>query len=579
MSLYFGSFTRALLNFFEFAANDDLEYKLDLPTSSKADKLSLILLSSGLGGEYIYDIAEGLDESQLSRYRSGKRQVHSEIVDRYKIPDIRERVEPFFQENITPNIPFERRYDLMRELLDLIDKDNRISDRQKHEFRRRALNCSLNNFLAEVFIYAIKSPSPNDTQSKSKTAITYKNGRYRVYNCPYDPYEIFMERNELNIVRQHFADGNHTVAICGEHGIGKTELALRYACEAALDTRRTVIWIDARSEATILMSLRQFLLEKNLDKNATSTELVADSVIKDEYLSWINTNEGWLIIFDNVRPAENGNQAYLQYLPKNTNGNILLTVSDEYPPVAVSVVLEPRENKTAAYNYLRRRYGDQYLFSPFTPDPPFTFQNIPFVLELMCSYALATGDFELNVLKGHGEDFFEPGESEPMIDEDLGMIVPVHSHSDIEEQINAMSCKNLIQKAFYLVWSYIALPYKFLLQMVATIPDGELQVDTLEEVFYGDENYKYNIPSEVLEYVLDETEFTDALEQLVSMGICKVSYYAKSDPRWNDHFAGLKKIRLHSLVQEYIKADRDYCVLSQKIFMELVQKISSIEVQ
>lgn len=305
---------------------------------------------------------------------------------------------------------------------------------------------------------------------------------------------------------------------------------------------------------------------------------MTDSAIKNEYLSWANINEGWLIIFDNVASAKDGNQAYLQYLPKNTKGDILLTVSDKCPAVAASIVLEPQKDKTAAYNYLRRRYGDRYLFTPFTPYPPFTFQNIPFVLELMSSYALATGDFELNVLKGRSTDFFEPGESEPMDDDELGMIVLVRSYNDIEERINAMSSEDLIQKAFYLLWSYIASPYKFLLQMVAYMPDGELHVDTLEEVFYGDENHKYSIPLEVLEYVLDEVEFTDALKQLVSMGICKISYYAKGDPRWNEHFAGLKKIRLHSLAKEYIKADRDYCGLSQKTFMELVQEISNIEV-
>lgn len=557
MSLFFGSFARALLSVFEFPTNEDLAYKLDLPVTGEADELSLVLLSSGLDGEYIYDIAVGLDETQLSKYRSGSRSVHRDVVARYKSTDVRERVKPFFQENITPNIPLERRYDLLQELLDLIDGDSRISDRQKHEFRRRALNDSLNDFLVEVFIYAVKSPIPEKNLNQSNAKLDYRSGKHRVYNCPYDPSDIFMERDELDAVRQIFSDSNHIVAICGEDGIGKTDLALRYACEAALDLRKTVIWIDAEDEAAILKSLRQFLLEKNLNPNAANPELTADATIKEEYLSWVNINDGWLIIFDNAESAKNANQAYLQYMPQNTNGDILLTVSDKCPSAVTNVMLEPQKDKTAAYDYLRRKYGDRYLFTPFLPNPPFTFRNIPFALELMSSYALATGDFELNVLKGRSVDFFDTRESEPMTDDELGMIVLIRSHDDIEEQINAMSCESLIQKAFYLLWSYIDSPYKFLLQMVAHMPDGELQVDTLEEVFYGDENYKCNIPLEVLEYVLDEAEFTDTLKQLVTMGVCKVSYYAKGDPRWNDHFAGLKKIRLHSLVQEYIKADRD----------------------
>ena len=147
MSLFFGSFTKALLSVFEFPTNDDFAYKLDLPVTGEADELSLVLLSSGLDGEYIYDIAVGLDETQLSKYRSGSRSVHRDVVARYKSTDVRERVKPFFQENITPNIPKERHYDLLQELLDLIDGDSRISDRQKHEFRKSALNDSLNDFL------------------------------------------------------------------------------------------------------------------------------------------------------------------------------------------------------------------------------------------------------------------------------------------------------------------------------------------------------------------------------------------------------------------------------------------------
>ena len=45
MSLFFGSFTKALLSVFEFPTHDNFAYKLDLPVTGEADELSLVLLS------------------------------------------------------------------------------------------------------------------------------------------------------------------------------------------------------------------------------------------------------------------------------------------------------------------------------------------------------------------------------------------------------------------------------------------------------------------------------------------------------------------------------------------------------
>lgn len=125
-----------------------------------------------------------------------------------------------------------------------------------------------------------------------------------------------MEQEALNALRQNFADGNHIVAICGEEGIGKTDLLCDMHAEVALDIRKTVVWIDAADEETIFKSLRQFLLEKNLNKNATSTDLVADSIVKDEFLTWADINNDWLMVFDNIGTANNEEQIYSQYMPQ-----------------------------------------------------------------------------------------------------------------------------------------------------------------------------------------------------------------------------------------------------------------------
>ena len=574
MPLFFGSFAKALLDVFEFPISDDLGYKLDLPATGEADELSLILLSSGLGGEYIYDIAEGLDETQLSKYRSGKRQVHSEIVERYKTPDVRERVEPFFRENITPNVPIERRYDLIQTLLNLIEEDKRISDRQKHIFRESALNDSLNNFLVEVFIYAMKSSAPKISRDEQSTQAIYGNGNYRVYNCPYDPSSVFMERDELDYIRQNYAKGNRLVAICGEEGIGKTELALRYACEAALDLRRAVIWIDAEDEGSILRSIRQFLLEKNLNKNATRAKLVADSVVIEEFLAWAGTNNDWLIVFDNVGAEMSSNQACLQYFPRLNNGDILLTISGEAPAEAIKIVLKPQEDNSASYDYLRSRYENRHLVSVFSASPPLTFRNIPFVLEIMSGYALATGDFELDVVTDSRIGFIDLGSNK---DIELGMIVPIRSYSYLERRLSELSCEELIQKAVRVAWNCIDARYKFLLQLAAWMPSSEIRVEMLEEMFFSGTDYDYYrkvIPLAIGEYMTHADKFTDILRQLIALGVCKAAYYAKEDPRWNAHFSGLKKIRLHHLVCKYVKEQKGYDGISEAVILEMIEKIS-----
>ncbi|KAH6653678.1 hypothetical protein BKA67DRAFT_660234 [Truncatella angustata] len=124
----------------------------------------------------------------------------------------------------------------------------------------------------------------------------------------------------------------HAVAIFGLGGTGKTQLALRYAERHKL-RYDTILWIDARSEATIRSSFQRCARELKLLTETYSTvpDLVA---LKDDppvriVLSWLqNRNQfhgEWLVILDNADDLDGGLR---DVIPSGVRGSIIITSRD-----------------------------------------------------------------------------------------------------------------------------------------------------------------------------------------------------------------------------------------------------------
>ena len=108
------------------------------------------------------------------------------------------------------------------------------------------------------------------------------------------------------------------------------------------------------------------------------------------------------------------------------------------------------------------------------------------------------------------------------------------------------------------------------------IPDAYM----LEEVFYGDAGYDFfisTLPKDVWRFVLNSELFVETIGQIASMGICKISFYDQRDSRWQNHFKGLRKLRMYQMVRDHINEQPDLTKSQQIAFTSIVQKMTDLQ--
>lgn len=112
-------------------------------------------------------------------------------------------------------------------------------------------------------------------------------------------------------------------ALSGLGGIGKTQLALRYAELYAPYYDNNVIWINADTKGDVINSLKNLAVKLNLsDKNTLGTNKEFAELLSEIYQYFSNRKS--LFIFDNVENY----QEFDEFLPKSLIGNtpvILIT--------------------------------------------------------------------------------------------------------------------------------------------------------------------------------------------------------------------------------------------------------------
>jgi len=134
---------------------------------------------------------------------------------------------------------------------------------------------------------------------------------------------LFTGRKELlDKIRLTFEENKEpialTQAIAGMGGIGKTQTALEFAYRN-VDHYQCIFWVNAETPNNILSSFQEFA-EKNEDLKVEMKE--AEAIVK-EALNWMEKNDNWLMIYDNVE-----NEKSLEpYLPVRTGArqHILIT--------------------------------------------------------------------------------------------------------------------------------------------------------------------------------------------------------------------------------------------------------------
>ena len=169
------------------------------------------------------------------------------------------------------------------------------------------------------------------------------------------------------------------MALYGLGGIGKTQIAVQYAYDRQEDYS-LVWWVRAEDPATLALDYAKLGEELQLPFEANSSEL-AGAVKR-----WLETNNGWLLVFDNAEKPED----LQDYLPQR-NGSTLITSRNPnwrawVKPEPMKVQELPHEE---AADFLVRRSGDKDREGALKLAKELGY--LPLALEQAAAYIEATG--------------------------------------------------------------------------------------------------------------------------------------------------------------------------------------------
>jgi len=125
-------------------------------------------------------------------------------------------------------------------------------------------------------------------------------------------------RSLLRMIDRLGISGTTVIVLHGGPGVGKTELALQWAHQAAdRGSYQVVWWIAGETESTRLSSFRHLSKEMNLpESQARDADRMRSGVRK-----WLESHRNWLLIFDNVAMAAE----LSSYLPRRSTGHVIIT--------------------------------------------------------------------------------------------------------------------------------------------------------------------------------------------------------------------------------------------------------------
>lgn len=204
---------------------------------------------------------------------------------------------------------------------------------------------------------------------------TYSHGLY-LGRAPQLRPGLFVGRDvDLQELSRSLMPGSSTrnvVAIAAVGGLGKTQLAIKYA-ERYHKKYSSVFWLDAKNESTLkqeLAGLADIILEQD---HITATSLPdEDSVIKQvkQWFSFPNNNR-WLLILDNYDdpklPGIKSATGYdiRSYFPSRNQGSILITTRSKKLGFAECLELKMLEDIAHGLEILSLRSGQDLAQGEF----------------------------------------------------------------------------------------------------------------------------------------------------------------------------------------------------------------------
>ncbi|KAM6493280.1 P-loop containing nucleoside triphosphate hydrolase protein [Amanita muscaria] len=135
------------------------------------------------------------------------------------------------------------------------------------------------------------------------------------------PSTFFTGRDSyLQALKDHFSPNldseRKKFLLYGMGGIGKTQICLKfiekYGKKCNYVRFSDIFWIDASSEHTVDLCLRQIAQKNKLDSTPSA----------ESALEWISDRNDWLMVFDN---ADGGYKVVEKFIPSGNGGGILIT--------------------------------------------------------------------------------------------------------------------------------------------------------------------------------------------------------------------------------------------------------------
>ncbi|KAM3425972.1 hypothetical protein NHJ13734_009762, partial [Beauveria thailandica] len=149
--------------------------------------------------------------------------------------------------------------------------------------------------------------------------------------APHQPNRSFVGREDvLDDIEAHLRpvrklnEGHCVFALCGLGGMGKTQIALKYAF-SSLSRFKVVLWIPSDSREKMLARYIAFAVEIGLVESTNDDQNKAKDIVKE----WFETSQiPYLIIFDNA-DSVNNKVLLAEFWPGGDTGSILITSRDK----------------------------------------------------------------------------------------------------------------------------------------------------------------------------------------------------------------------------------------------------------